>query len=121
MLVFYEGAPIGPLRNLPVVGEAISGLVDGRVDRVASDAVKGYVLAAERDSLVAQMAEKERQRRAAESAVAELQRDLDNAARVQGAEQAVLEKEIAEYEKKLADAGRRCTLSDSDVEWLRNR
>jgi hypothetical protein len=32
-VLFYEGVPLGPVRYIPWVGPALSGLVDGRVDR----------------------------------------------------------------------------------------
>jgi hypothetical protein len=33
VVLFYEGVPLGPVRYIPWVGPALSGLVDGRVDR----------------------------------------------------------------------------------------
>jgi hypothetical protein len=33
VMLFYEGVPLGPVRYIPYVGPALSGLVDGRVDR----------------------------------------------------------------------------------------
>ncbi|WP_192183289.1 hypothetical protein [Mesorhizobium amorphae] len=33
IVFFYEGVPIGPLRDIPYAGPALAGLVDGRVDR----------------------------------------------------------------------------------------
>ncbi|TIU02352.1 MAG: hypothetical protein E5W43_00990 [Mesorhizobium sp.] len=33
VILFYEGVPLGPVRDIPYVGPALSGLVDGRVDR----------------------------------------------------------------------------------------
>ncbi|MER8615951.1 hypothetical protein NKG99_03720 [Mesorhizobium sp. M1409] len=33
VIFFYEGVPIGPLRDIPYAGPALAGLVDGRVDR----------------------------------------------------------------------------------------
>ncbi|RVD39050.1 hypothetical protein EN742_16045, partial [Mesorhizobium sp. M4A.F.Ca.ET.020.02.1.1] len=30
---YYEGVPLGPVRDIPYVGSVLSGLVDGRVDR----------------------------------------------------------------------------------------
>jgi len=33
IVFFYEGVPLGPVRYIPYVGPALSGLVDGRVDR----------------------------------------------------------------------------------------
>lgn len=33
IIIFYEGLPIGPLRDVPYLGDGLSSLVDGRVDR----------------------------------------------------------------------------------------
>lgn len=33
IVLFYEGLPLGPVRDVPWVGPALSGLVDGRIDR----------------------------------------------------------------------------------------
>ncbi|WP_189599059.1 hypothetical protein, partial [Mesorhizobium sp. M4B.F.Ca.ET.190.01.1.1] len=33
VILFYEGVPLGPVRDIPYVGPALSGIVDGRVDR----------------------------------------------------------------------------------------
>lgn len=33
VILFYEGIPLGPVRDIPYLGSALSGLVDGRVDR----------------------------------------------------------------------------------------
>ncbi|RVD16853.1 MAG: hypothetical protein EOS73_25405 [Mesorhizobium sp.] len=33
IVFFYEGVPLGPVRDIPYVGPALSGIVDGRVDR----------------------------------------------------------------------------------------
>ena len=33
VVLFYEGVPLGPVRYIPYVGPALSGIVDGRVDR----------------------------------------------------------------------------------------
>jgi hypothetical protein len=49
MLVFYEGLPLGPIRDIPFVGPALAGLVDGRVDRerqLARDVIQAEARAA---------------------------------------------------------------------------
>lgn len=33
IIFFYEGVPLGPLRDIPYVGRVLAGFVDGRVDR----------------------------------------------------------------------------------------
>ncbi|WP_192246025.1 hypothetical protein [Mesorhizobium silamurunense] len=33
IVFYYEGVPLGPVRYIPLLGPALSGLVDGRVDR----------------------------------------------------------------------------------------
>ncbi|WP_206628165.1 hypothetical protein, partial [Mesorhizobium sp. M1A.F.Ca.IN.020.06.1.1] len=33
IILFYEGLPLGPLRDIPYVGPKLTGLVGGRVDR----------------------------------------------------------------------------------------
>ncbi|TPK15150.1 hypothetical protein FJ872_19315 [Mesorhizobium sp. B2-5-9] len=33
IILYYEGVPLGPVRDIPYVGPALSGIVDGRVDR----------------------------------------------------------------------------------------
>jgi hypothetical protein len=42
-IVVYEGVPLGPLRDVPVIGPVLAFVVDGRVDRVAARAVKDKV------------------------------------------------------------------------------
>lgn len=37
IVIFYEGAPLGPLRFIPVVGPALELVTDGRVDRARKD------------------------------------------------------------------------------------
>lgn len=72
MLLFYEGVPQGPLRFIPVIGPAISGVFDGRVDREARAAALNERLAWQ---------EKERRARAdAEKREADLQTQLDEIA-----------------------------------------
>lgn len=63
LIVFYEGVPIGPLRDVPVIGHALSSVVDGRVDRAARQAKHGLVNASTVARLEAQI-EGQRQLRA---------------------------------------------------------
>lgn len=48
LVVFYEGLPLGPLRDVPFLGDGLSALVDGRVDRErAAGATAALAAAAE--------------------------------------------------------------------------
>lgn len=118
IILFYEGVPLGPLRDVPVLGPAVATLVDGRVDRERTAALKGYVLQSEKDALAAQLTEIDRQRRAAEAARSTLEKELAELARKNSAELADLEKDISDYEAKLATSGRGCRLDDADIDWL---
>lgn len=85
---------------------------------VVREARAGFVLQAERDALVARLAEVERQRVAAERARADLQGWIEQIERDAEARTEQLEKEIDEYEQKLAEDGRACYLNRADIEWL---
>lgn len=37
VIIFYEGLPLGPLRSIPLVGPALEGFADGKVDRAWKD------------------------------------------------------------------------------------
>lgn len=83
-------------------------------------ALRDYVSGAEIAALESQLAERERQRAAAELAAHSLRMELEDQAESAEAQAYQLEREIDEYEKKLADEGRICTLDDRDIEWLSN-
>ncbi|QKV18704.1 hypothetical protein [Oricola thermophila] len=46
-VLFYEGVPLGPARDIPVFGTVAAALLDGRVDRAARRAKAGLVAEAE--------------------------------------------------------------------------
>lgn len=92
----------------------------GSAVRVAvNDAVKELVAGAELNAAIAKATEEQRRRQAAVRALnayrAEYAADMAAAER----DRDQLEREISDYEKKLADGGRACLLDDADVEWLR--
>jgi len=88
--------------------------------RVAVDsAMEKLVYSAENASLKAQLAQEKKNRGAAEVALGNLQRTLTEIDKRQAAQQALREQERADYETKLAQAGRDCRLDDDDVRWLR--
>ena len=74
---------------------------------------------AENASLKAQLAQEKKNRGAAEVALGNLQRTLTEIDKRQAAQQQLREQERADYETKLAEAGRRCRLDDGDIRWLR--
>lgn len=120
VFVFYEGIPVGPIAKIPFVGPVVEEATAGRVTRVRLAAVKGYVLAAERDALQAKIEETDRQKRVAEAELVSLREELSRQQESEMAADARREQEIADYEKKLADSGRVCRLDDDDLEWLRH-
>lgn len=85
---------------------------------VVREARAGFVLQAERDALLAQVAEMRRQRDAADRAHADFLTWVDQIERDAEARTEQLEKEIDEYEQKLAEDGRACYLNRADIEWL---
>ncbi|MEI5680452.1 hypothetical protein G6N74_28500 [Mesorhizobium sp. CGMCC 1.15528] len=87
---------------------------------VVAQARAGFVLTAERDALAARLNEEQRQRKASDAALSMLRNELDKQQESELAASERLELEIADYEKKLADAGRSCRLDDSDTDWLRD-
>lgn len=115
LLVFYEGLPLGPLRDVPVLGDFVQGRVEAERER----AREGYVREARLLAAEARLAEKQRQldagRKAAEGFAALLAE-----ARAREAGQAAIDlAEDAEYEALLEAAGRSCRLDQSDIDWLR--
>jgi hypothetical protein len=87
---------------------------------VVASARAGFVTEAERDALAGRLAETERQRLAAEAAAGMLRNELDRQTDAEQAAADKLEQARAEYEQKLADEGRKCTLNDEDVQWLQS-
>lgn len=101
-----------------VAAYAYNGLVDN--PWVIHEARAGFVLQSELTAAKAELAERQRQADAASQAYTELQKRLAAQQQKDAADDAATELEIAQYEKKLADAGRGCSLDDSDVQWLLN-
>jgi len=104
-------------------GAVVAGvflLWNGWIDnpRVAREATASCVARVETAALQAQLAEERRRRAAATAALELYRRQADADAAAAEARAADLQKEIADYEKKLADAGRGCRLDDADLRWL---
>lgn len=100
---------------------ALAGLYDRLVDdpAVAAAARRYMVAKAELDAERARGTELERQLTAGAQALEEYRRRLAAEQRAQDETDARHEQEIADYEKRLADAGRGCALDRDDIEFLR--
>jgi uncharacterized lipoprotein YmbA len=115
---------MGGLRGIGVAAAVLlaAGTYDRLIDDpwVVSQARQGFVVTAERDALAARLDEEHRQRLAAETAADWLRIELAGQEAQAAIEAEKTEQEIADYEKKLADAGRSCFLDDTDLEFLSN-
>lgn len=83
------------------------------------EARQGYVLEAQKTALEAKIAEQQRQISAGNLVIESYQEQLKNSRAAEAAHAEQTELEIAEYEARLKDTGRRCELNDADIEWLR--
>ncbi|MBO9099432.1 MULTISPECIES: hypothetical protein [unclassified Rhizobium] len=80
----------------------------------------GYVLLAEKTTAEAAAAEMTRQRNAASLALSEAEKRKAAADIADQATQAQTDLEMADYEKKLTTANRRCLVDDADVRFLQS-
>lgn len=108
--------PLGAGAVVAALFLAWNGWLDN--PRVAREATAGCLSTVETAALKAQLTEERRRRAAAEAALADYRRQADADAAEAAARAAELQKEIADYEQKLADAGRSCHLDDDDLRWL---
>ena len=104
--IYYNGVPW--LKDIPIVGVAFEG-----------QAQKGLVPEFQVKALQAQLDAEARQRRANALVIESYQAQLLNARAAEAARVEQTEQEIADYEKRLADAGRVCLLDRDDIEFLR--
>lgn len=104
--IYYNGVPL--LKDIPIVGVAFEG-----------QAKKGLVPEFQVKALQAQLDAEARQRRANALVIESYQAQLRNARAAEAARIEQTEQEIADYEKRLADAGRVCLLDRDDIEFLR--
>ena len=104
--IYYNGVPV--LKDIPVVGAIFEG-----------QAKKGLVPEFQVNALKAQLAAEAQQRRANDLIIESYQVQLRNARAAEAARIEQTEQEIADYEKRLADAGRVCLLDRDDIEFLR--
>lgn len=104
--IYYNGVPL--LKDIPIVGTAFEG-----------QAKKGLVPEFQVKALQAQLDAEAVQRRANALVIEAYQAQLRNARAAEAARIEQTEQEIADYEKRLADAGRICLLDRDDIEFLR--
>lgn len=104
--IYYNGVPL--LKDIPIVGVAFEG-----------QAKKGLVPEFQVKALQAQLDVEAKQRRANALVIESYQAQLRNARAAEAARIEQTEQEIADYEKRLADAGRVCLLDRDDIEFLR--
>jgi hypothetical protein len=109
------GGVIGVVAAL-LLGSVYDRLVDDPAVRRA--VLVDYVHKSELDAANAKATELLRQKVEADAALLELTRKADQLEQEQAARTERMEQEIADYEKRIADADR-CLLSRDDVEWLR--
>lgn len=86
---------------------------------VRAEARSGYVLEAQKTAAEARATELQRQITAGNLVIESYQEQLRNARAADAEKTAQTETEIADYERKLAEASRSCLLDSSDIEWLR--
>lgn len=121
-VVFYEGVPLGVVRDIPIFGTVASALLDGRVDKAAARAVKGLVDEAEIETARA-MARIERRLR---ERAAEKARDLATANDRFAAALAASETERENLDDQIAEliaapVNGACVVDDALFRRLRNR
>lgn len=104
--IYYNGVPL--LKEIPVVGAIFEG-----------QAKKGLVPEFQVNALKAQLSAEAQQRRANDLIIESYQIQLRNARAAEAARIEQNEQEIADYEKRLAAAGRVCLLDRDDIEFLR--
>lgn len=100
---------------------ALLSVYDRAIDdpAVAKAAQLVFVERAERQAAIASMAEARRQREAVDRANAGFSDTIKAREAAAESERTALEQEIADYEKRLTNAGRACLLDDADVDFLR--
>lgn len=120
-------AIIGGLRGIlaALAGSALTFALMAGYDRLIDDPAIArqaqliFVEKAERQAAIASMAEARRQREAIDKANADFTLAIRTREALAQSERTALEQEIADYEKRLSNAGRACLLDDGDVEFLR--
>lgn len=99
---------------------ALFSLYDGMIDDplVRREALSGYVIRSERDSLASQLAEEERRRNKAAQALEEHRKRLSASQKAEKELSDRLDQETAENERLLEAAGRAWRLDRADVDFI---
>ena len=108
MLLIYEGIPLGPLRDIPIVGPVLEFTVDGRVDRqrragALSERLKWEEL---RNKQIAQNARKLLEAQLKVDDWARRFREKESALQATLGENSSLEQALAETRKEAEDAAK---------------
>ncbi|WP_273794312.1 hypothetical protein [Brucella intermedia] len=104
--IYFNGVPV--LKDLPAIGFLFEG-------QAKKDLVPRFELAAAR----AERDELQRQLNVSAFVTSAYQKQLRNVWAADAARAEKTEQEIADYERKLAEAGRACLLDRDDIEFLR--
>lgn len=104
--IYFNGVPV--LKDLPAVGFLFEG-----------QAKKGLVPQFELAAARAERDELQRQLKVSEFVTTAYQEQIRNVWAAEAARTEKTEQEIADYERKLAEAGRACLLDNDDIEFLR--
>jgi hypothetical protein len=98
-VVFYEGAPIGPLRMIPFLGPLLEDVTDGRVDRARKEGAARERIAWEeaRRRLLAEQEEERRkaQQRINEAELVYLDSRTEDALRIAALEEQIAQEALA--------------------------
>ncbi|PRA56686.1 hypothetical protein CQ062_08530 [Ochrobactrum sp. MYb68] len=104
--IYYNGVPV--LKDIPYIGAVFEG-----------QAKKGLVPEFQALALKAELDQLKSIKRANDLVIEAYQVQLRNARAAEAALIEQTEQEIADYEQRLADAGRVCLLDRDDIEFLR--
>ncbi|MBX5238613.1 hypothetical protein [Rhizobium sp. NLR22b] len=125
VLVWFAGSKIG--RLILGIGIIAFFIFSFRVwlawhdASLVKQATAQMVTKFERDAIAAQLAKERRDAAAAAQSLEEHRKRLDAALKSEDAAAERREAEIADYEKRLREAGRACLLDADDIKWLRRK
>jgi len=122
LLLYEEGIPganrVPFLPSIPIVGDLIAGRVHTYAAQQVALATSNMVTKFERDTVVSQLAEMERQRNAAAQATEEHRKRLEAAEAQSAKSEITREAEIRGYELLLSEKNRKCLADAADIDFL---
>jgi hypothetical protein len=115
VVIFYEGIPFA--RDIPFIGHipVVGWVIQGEVGRRKETALEGFVKLSEKQTAEAKAAEAKRQADINAQSAEEYRKKLAIVQEESARNDAAQDKEIADYEKQLADTKRTCALNDDDL------